>query len=97
MRELLADDMRGSESHYSHHIDQNERQRREETPSKQRRQSCEKEVEKNERESPFESTSQQQQSCSMAVASSPVNLSNDSNSGDEKKFDKEGQGESSRI
>ena len=94
MRELLADDMRGSESHYSHHIDQNERQRREETPSKQ---SSEKEVEKNERESPFESTSQQQQSCSMAVASSPVNLSNDSNSGDEKKFDKEGQGESSRI
>lgn len=88
MRELLADDA----AHYSHHIDQNERQRREETPSKQRRQSCEKEVEKNERESPFESTSQQQQNCSMAVASSPVNLSNDSNSGDEKKFDKEGQG-----
>lgn len=88
MRELLADDA----AHYSHHIDQNERQRREETPSKQRRQSCEKEVEKNERGSPFESTSQQQQNCSMAVASSPVNLSNDSNSGDEKKFDKEGQG-----
>lgn len=87
MRELLADDMRDS---------QFSQQEQNENNSKQNLQSCEKNVEKNERESPFESTSQQQQqqqSCSISIPLSPVNLSNDSNSGDQKKFDKESQSE----
>lgn len=79
MRELLADDRRGEFP-----MDHNHSQLAEE-PSKKNsgHHNSERSTEKSDRGSPYAGSSQQQDNQPIQIPSSPVNLSNDSNSGDE--------------
>lgn len=78
MRELLAESDKRSESHFSMEQNQNQNQTQNGSQLKINQSLQEKLVEKTERESPQPPDNQQ----SIALPSSPMQFSNDSNSGD---------------
>lgn len=79
MRELLADDRRGEFP-----MDHSHSQPADESSKKNSgHHSSERSGAKSDRGSPFAGSSQQQDNQPIQISSSPVNLSNDSNSGDE--------------